>query len=207
MMLFEEVWSNILDLITEDTIVKTLKHGRNNKVTEVSTEGLRVNTSQHSVFIEKNQFELAWNRLIEKRELLQKEIDDLKWPSFITAIFSQLPYIISSSDPVKITLLNNGNNENIEIPEIPESFKDHILSNLKRIQAELNKTHVEEDRFKRSKSLVNNLKWLYGFQCQLCDRKKEFIPPIPTANGNNYVEVHHIIGFEQADSNNILILY
>lgn len=49
---------------------------------------------------------------------------------------------------------------------------------------------VEFEIRKRNRALVDELKSLYSYRCQLCH--DESIPPIVTVDGKNYVEVHHI---------------
>jgi hypothetical protein len=71
------------------------------------------------------------------------------------------------------------------------------LKELANIQTELTKGTSQVNRYKRSRELVEGLKQLYEYQCQLCSTKFTSIPQIPMRNGNNYVEVHHIKGFNE----------
>lgn len=71
------------------------------------------------------------------------------------------------------------------------------LRKLANIQTELVKETTQGNRYKRSGELVYRLKQLYGYQCQLCSPKSIKIPQIPMKSGMNYVEVHHIKGFNE----------
>jgi len=71
------------------------------------------------------------------------------------------------------------------------------LRRLANIQTELVKESSRVNRYKRSRELVEGLKQLYNYQCQLCSPESANIPPIPMKNGWNYVEVHHINGFNE----------
>lgn len=51
-------------------------------------------------------------------------------------------------------------------------------------------------RYKRSKKLVDNLKEVYNYECQLCNPSNP-LPTIPMKNNRNYLEVHHIEGFAE----------
>jgi len=74
------------------------------------------------------------------------------------------------------------------------------LKQLANIQTELKKEIATVNRYKRSRELVERLKQLYEYQCQLCSPKSTNIPQIPTKDGNNYVEVHHIKGFNEVSN-------
>lgn len=69
------------------------------------------------------------------------------------------------------------------------------LTKLANIQTELTKETSQVNKYKRSRELVEGLKDLYGYRCQLCSPKSANIPQIPMKNGNSYVEVHHMKGF------------
>lgn len=71
------------------------------------------------------------------------------------------------------------------------------LMKLANIQTELAKEKAQLNRYKRSRELVYRLKQLYNYRCQLCSSKSISIPQIPMKNGTNYVEVHHIKGFNE----------
>lgn len=72
-----------------------------------------------------------------------------------------------------------------------------ILRKLANIQTKLAKETTQINRYKRSRELVYRLKQLYEYQCQLCSSRSISIPKIPMKNGTNYVEVHHIKGFNE----------
>lgn len=74
---------------------------------------------------------------------------------------------------------------------------DGNLRALEFIQTELKKEDSIVSRYKRSKELVDRLKQLYNYQCQLCSPVSTNIPQIPMKNGSYYVEVHHIKGFNE----------
>jgi hypothetical protein len=79
----------------------------------------------------------------------------------------------------------------------PFQQQDGNLRALELIQTELKKETAVVNRYKRSKELVDRLKSLYNYQCQLCSSQSTNIPQIPMKNGGNYVEVHHIKGFNE----------
>ncbi len=74
------------------------------------------------------------------------------------------------------------------------------LKGLVDIQTKLTKETTQVNRYKRSRELVEQMKQLYSYQCQLCSPKTTSIPQIPMRNGNNYVEVHHIKGFNEINN-------
>lgn len=87
-----------------------------------------------------------------------------------------------------------------EMPSAVPLPTTNYLYNLKKlaeIQTEMTKEAGVVNRYKRSRELVNRLKLLYGYRCQLCSPKHTNIPEIPKKDGSNYVEVHHIKGFDE----------
>jgi len=86
-----------------------------------------------------------------------------------------------------------------ELKKALPHFKDdeENLRELGKITTELAKETVQVNRYKRSGELVYRLKQLYEYQCQLCSPRSINIPHIPMKNGKNYVEVHHIRGFNE----------
>ncbi len=79
----------------------------------------------------------------------------------------------------------------------PSEGDSENLRKLSNIQTELKKETATVNRYKRSREIVDRLKQLYKYQCQLCSPRFTNIPQIPTKSGNNYVEVHHIKGFNE----------
>ena len=57
------------------------------------------------------------------------------------------------------------------------------------------------EKYKRNRELVRKLKKFYNYKCQLCSKPPE-IPLIPMSNGTDYIEVHHIKGFNEIDEGN-----
>lgn len=80
----------------------------------------------------------------------------------------------------------------IKFYDFDEQHNEKILDSLSNIQNEINTETVETRRNKRSQRLVNLLKELYDYQCQICGEETN-IPVINMSNGRNYVEVHHIV--------------
>jgi hypothetical protein len=80
--------------------------------------------------------------------------------------------------------------------ETKENSAD-ILRGLAEIQTMLEKEETKVERYKRNRELVQKLKELYSYRCQLCSSKNTDVPQIPLSNGKNYVEVHHIKGFNE----------
>lgn len=64
-----------------------------------------------------------------------------------------------------------------------------------------NKNITIQELAYRSRKLVELLKEIYGYKCQICDENSP-IPPIVLENGRCYVEVHHIIALKDQDSFN-----
>jgi len=79
----------------------------------------------------------------------------------------------------------------------PLASKDDYLKELATLKRENKKETVKLSRAKRNALLAQRLKQLYGYACQLCFGEEE-VPPIPMKDGSNYVEVHHIRGFNEA---------
>ncbi|MGG3942603.1 hypothetical protein ABEV54_14330 [Peribacillus psychrosaccharolyticus] len=76
-----------------------------------------------------------------------------------------------------------------------------LIENLKLVQGELEISSTQQEKIKRSKRLVSEIKKLYNYRCQLCthDNNGETIPYIIKSDGSHYVEVHHIIQLSEAD--------
>ncbi|MGG4334651.1 HNH endonuclease [Priestia aryabhattai] len=75
------------------------------------------------------------------------------------------------------------------------------LEHLKSAQGDLETSVTQEQKIKRSKRLVREVKKLYNYRCQICahDDNGETIPYIIKSDGTHYVEVHHIIQLSEAD--------
>lgn len=105
-----------------------------------------------------------------------------------TYVFELKPLTNHSSNTYTLEIKDNSSNNN------------SLLDTLNMLQKQLKNEKISREnlanRYKRSKKLVNTLKELYQFECQLCDPKNP-IPIIPMENGRNYVEVHHIEGFAE----------
>ncbi|WP_102029175.1 YDG/SRA domain-containing protein [Salirhabdus sp. Marseille-P4669] len=75
-----------------------------------------------------------------------------------------------------------------------------LIDEVMNIQGDLQKVKISNTnitkRYNRSRKLVENLKKLYLYECQLCDPSNP-IPKIEMQNGKKYVEVHHIEGFSE----------
>jgi predicted HNH restriction endonuclease len=91
-------------------------------------------------------------------------------------------------------------NETISARNLGEDARESVEDRLKHI-AEIQTTLAKEtsmiSRYKRNRELLEELKRLYDYRCQLCSSKSTDIPSIPMKNGINYVEVHHIKGFNE----------
>lgn len=79
----------------------------------------------------------------------------------------------------------------------PPNNKSEILKKLADIQTKLTKETTQASKYNRSRELIEGLKQLYNYRCQLCSPTSTNIPRIPMKNGNDYVEVHHIKGFSE----------
>nr|MDO8098442.1 hypothetical protein [Candidatus Njordarchaeota archaeon] len=77
------------------------------------------------------------------------------------------------------------------------SSDDRDLLKIIEIENVLRRTESKSLRFARSKQLVERLKRLYNYRCQLCSPESPQIPPIATCRGTFYVEVHHIRGLSE----------
>ncbi|MHC5529517.1 HNH endonuclease [Priestia megaterium] len=75
------------------------------------------------------------------------------------------------------------------------------LEHLKSAQGDLETSVTQEQKIKRSKRLVREIKKLYNYRCQICTHNDngETIPYIIKSDGTHYVEVHHIIQLSEAD--------
>lgn len=85
----------------------------------------------------------------------------------------------------------------------PTDVQQSQIEKLKLVQGELETASTQHEKIKRSKRLVNEIKKLYNYRCQLCshDNIGVTIPYIIKSDGTNYVEVHHIIQLSEADLN------
>lgn len=84
--------------------------------------------------------------------------------------------------------------------ENEKKFINSIILELESIQGGLEKSNIKEDKLKRSQKLVKTIKRLYHCKCQLCSCNEDgvSVPPIEKANGELYVEVHHIVPIHKA---------
>lgn len=75
-----------------------------------------------------------------------------------------------------------------------------LLDSLLQIQSHLKNEKISAEslptRYKRSHKLVDTLKKLYDYKCQLCDPQQPS-PEIVMKDGKKYVEVHHVLGFSE----------
>lgn len=80
----------------------------------------------------------------------------------------------------------------------------NLLNDLKNIQGKLEEATDDSLKRRRSKELVDTLKKLYSYTCQVCEGSPNSpaIPRIVMANENYYVEVHHIQPISAADDAN-----
>jgi len=115
-------------------------------------------------------------RVYFDRTLLRIDRSNKRWPLFLS-----LDFISEKTHP----------------PSQPSGPDSENLKQLAAIQTELTKETTLVNRYRRSRELVERLKQLYGYQCQLCSLKFIHIPQIPMKDGRNYVEVHHIKGFNE----------
>lgn len=74
-----------------------------------------------------------------------------------------------------------------------EQFKEieDYLKDLEKLNSELDKSTIINEKYKRNRQLVKILKRLYNYKCQCCGKDQAF-PPIITDKNLPYVEVHHI---------------
>ncbi|MCM3317323.1 hypothetical protein M3603_11770 [Rummeliibacillus stabekisii] len=82
-----------------------------------------------------------------------------------------------------------------------EELNKNIIDTLSTLQTSLDKEKIEGTKLTRSKRMVNLLKELYNYECQLCGEHSR-LPIIEMKNGYNYVEVHHIVPLSNFDSFN-----
>lgn len=88
-----------------------------------------------------------------------------------------------------------------------EEYQQEILDKLNSLQTKYVDANIDiKDKAKRNENLINLMKKLYHFNCQLCNEDNGHIPPIEKQNGELYVEVHHITSFSSADETNIEII-
>lgn len=68
---------------------------------------------------------------------------------------------------------------------------DEILDELEALNHSIEVSTSMTVKLSRNKRLVQKMKELYRYQCQICS-EKDGVPPITMDNGKKYVEVHHI---------------
>jgi 5-methylcytosine-specific restriction enzyme A len=90
--------------------------------------------------------------------------------------------------------------------ESSKKSDEQLLKEIEEIQTDLEKQKITKKglitRYKRSRKLVENLKELYDYECQLCDPNNPTLV-IEMKNGKKYVEVHHIEGFAEVLNKNM----
>lgn len=84
--------------------------------------------------------------------------------------------------------------QNIDEPETEKNYIKKLLEELELIQDEKKHIVIESEKRSRNRTLVEKLKRLYHYKCQLCsNNENEFKTPIiEKDDGTYYVEVHHI---------------
>ncbi|WP_379132857.1 hypothetical protein [Paenibacillus sp. sgz500958] len=75
--------------------------------------------------------------------------------------------------------------------------KSVLVRELEGLQGHLERSVTQNEAISRSRQLVNKLKELYDYRCQLCDPFNGY-PVIEKEDGTFYVEVHHIIALQHA---------
>lgn len=83
--------------------------------------------------------------------------------------------------------------------------EDEQIKELENIQDDPIKESYQSTRYRRNRKLVEKLKKLYNFRCQLCALNAPEIPVIPMPNGQKYIEVHHIKGFNEINEGEYVI--
>lgn len=84
-------------------------------------------------------------------------------------------------------------------PEADDDVQER-LKRIEKMQGSLDKTPSGNQRTKRCRELVDELKKLYGNRCQLCGEENGKIPFIEKENGDYYSEMHHIVPLAEADN-------
>lgn len=77
--------------------------------------------------------------------------------------------------------------------------KDILLKKLKNIQGTLNTSKIESVKKQRRRDLVEYMKQLYSYRCQICNDENT-VPLIEKSDGTYYVEVHHLTPISFTDS-------
>ncbi len=125
---------------------------------------------------------------LDKLKEARKENQNLgkTWGFFVRGItpkqINEHDYLLLSSSSREITIH-------------PPANDKEILKQLRQERRTIKKETIITQKYKRSRTLVEKLKQLYNYQCQICNPNNPEIPLIPMKNGTNYVEVHHIEGF------------
>ncbi len=117
---FEDLWIDIISLIEYDNIIFTLVHNKRNEVVEIlPDEGLLVVTKNKPELIKKVWIENAWDALYAQKYLFAVDIPGQgKYrSSFITALLARLDYVYVEKNPIKLCLLNEGNNSPQKPPQ------------------------------------------------------------------------------------------
>ena len=103
---FENVWSELKDILSKEDILYTLKKKRQNKIREIDDSGILIETNKGVDKIAIKKIKNAWLNLVEKGELLHSDYEASTYrSSFILTLFSQLPYVkINEGPPLSISL-------------------------------------------------------------------------------------------------------
>lgn len=76
---------------------------------------------------------------------------------------------------------------------------DSLFRKLENLQGRLGRARTEHERVQRCKALVDTLKRVYRYRCQLCSEENGLIPLIEN-NDEYYVEMHHIKYIGESDN-------
>lgn len=160
-------------------------------------------------------------------EIFESKYSEIEQELALLANFDKEVYISTQSDLYK-KLYPFSKHRNLSLNELVELFgykrimingeyddsilednrKIILLNEIKEIVGDMKRTEDYQKKVCRSRVLVEKMKDLYDYRCQICDRKNP-IPLIMKDDCKYYVEVHHIIpisdGYENDEIENKII--
>lgn len=134
------------------------------------------------------------------------ERKNIKYKNELSKYIIEPPNIVyfSSQDTIYQTIYNIAKLNEMSIDEYILSLgyvRSKVGNTIKELADEINKIidleeseikrkEVSQKNIERNHQLIDRLKMVYDYECQLCSEKQNM--PIKKEDGTNYVEVHHI---------------
>jgi len=100
---FKFVWELLKEILLEKKVIYTLKKKKPNRILSVDDKGITVQTEKGIALIKIQQIEDAWYHFIRKGLLECNNYEKASYrSSFMLALFSQLPFIKLTQNPISI---------------------------------------------------------------------------------------------------------